>query len=383
MGSVRRAPRTGRWEARYRDPAGRDRTKTFNTKADARAFLGEVDAAVRRGEWVDPKLGRITLHEWSLQWWATTVDLRPSTRARDEATVRNHIDPAFGHRVLSSITHLEVRSWVAKLTASGLAPATVVKAHQVLSKLLRAAVESGLIARSPADKVPLPRIESEEMRFLGPNEIAAVADVITSRYRSLIVLGCYSGLRIGELAGLRRDKIDLLRREVRVAEIVVEVHGEMIFGAPKTRAGRRTVPIPRVAASALEEHLGTFGSPDPSAFVFPGRDGGVLRPNAWRRRHWVPTMVKAGLGTITKDENGRRHYDGVRPHDMRHTAVSLWIAAGATPKQVATWAGHTSVAVVLDRYGHLFPGHEAPVLDRLDGIARRRGKDGGGQPNAV
>lgn len=129
------------------------------------------------------------------------------------------------------------------------------------------------------------------------------------------------------------------------------------MGPPKTGAGTRTVPLARVAVDALEEHLGTFGSADPRSHVFPGRDGGVLRAGQWRARYWGPAIRKAGA-------------DPLRPHDMRHTAVSLWIAAGATPKQVATWAGHTSVSVVLDRYGHLFPRNEVPVLDRLDLLAR-------------
>jgi integrase len=371
MGSVRRDPRNAKqWQARYRDPGGRQRTKTFPTKADARAFLGLVDHEVRNDTWIDPASGRLTLDEYAEKWWASVVNLRPSTRARDEATWRNHIQPVFGHRPLSSIEHEEIRSWVAQLTASGRAPATVVKAHQVLAKMLRGAVDAKRIRHSPADGVPLPRVEHEEMRILTVDEITAVADLVAPRYRALVLLGCYGGLRIGEMAGLRRDKVDLLRREVRVAEIAVEVHGTIHLGAPKTRAGRRTVPLARVAADALETHLGSFGSADPSSFVFTGRDGGVLRTNAWRARHWVPAVVEAGLGTRTKDETGRKHFEGVRPHDMRHTAVSLWIAAGATPKQVATWAGHTSVSVVLDRYGHLFPGHEAPVLDRLDALAR-------------
>jgi integrase len=356
MGTVRKAPRTGRWEARYRDPAGRQRTKTFETKADARVFLGQVDLEQRRGEWVDPQLGRVTLAEWVAEWSATTVDLRPSTRARDDSYLRNHILPVFGSRPLSSITQLEVRGWVSERSASGLAPATVVKAHQILSKILSAAVDGGLIARSPADRVPLPKIVTEEMRFLAPDEIAALAEMMHPRYRALVWLDCYAGLRLGELAGLRRDKVDLLRREVRVTEIAVEVRGEMHVGPPKTRAGRRTVPLARVAVDALEEHLSTFGASDPASSLFTGRDGGVLRAGQWRQRFWYPAVRAAGVAPL-------------RAHDMRHTAVSLWIAAGATPKQVATWAGHTSVAVVLDRYGHLFPGHETPVLSRLDDLA--------------
>lgn len=97
--------------------------------------------------------------------------------------------------------------------------------------------------------------------------------------------------------------------------------------------------------------------PGPNGLVFPGNGGGALRANAWRYRHWRPAIRAAGL-------------DPLRPHDLRHTAVSLWIAAGASPKQIATWAGHTSVAVVLDRYGHLLPGHEESVLSALDALAK-------------
>ena len=166
----------------------------------------------------------------------------------------------------------------------------------------------------------------------------------------------YCGLRLGELAGLRRSRVDLLRRQVHVGEIAVEVKGQLLFGPPKTRAGNRKVPLPRFVADEMAVHLDTYGDADPDAFVFVGPDGGALRANGWRARQWRPAIRAAGL-------------EPLRPHDLRHTAVSLWVAAGASPKQIAAWAGHTSVSVVLDRYGHLFPGHEEAVLDRLDSLA--------------
>jgi integrase len=150
--------------------------------------------------------------------------------------------------------------------------------------------------------------------------------------------------------------VDLLRRQVRVSEIAVEVKGQLLFGPPKTRAGQRKVPLPRFVADELAVHLDTYGEADPNSLVFVGADGGALRANGWRVRHWRPAIRAAGV-------------DPLRPHDLRHTAVSLWVAAGASPKQIAAWAGHTSVSVVLDRYGHLVPGHEDAVLDRLDALA--------------
>jgi integrase len=264
---------------------------------------------------------------------------------------------------IGKISNLDVRMWVAGLNQQGLAPATVQKAHQTLSKVLRFGVDTGLLLKNPCDRVPLPRIERKEMRVLDPTQIEHLASVMTPRYSALVTFGAYSGLRLGELAGLRRDRLDLARREVRVNEIAVEVRGEVFRGPPKTRAGIRTVPIPSFVTEVMTQHLVTYSQPD-DGLVFPGAEGGVLRASQWRNRHWYPAVKEAGL-------------TGLRPHDLRHTAVSLWIAAGAQPNQIAKWAGHTSVAVVLDRYGHLFPGHERDVLDRLEAMRTRRNDRGG------
>jgi integrase len=191
------------------------------------------------------------------------------------------------------------------------------------------------------------------MRFLTPAEIITMADAIRPLYRTLVLVGAYGGLRIGELAGLRRGRVDLLRGTVTVAEIVTELEGKLLFGLPKTRAARRTVGLPRFITRELEAHLADPG--DPSGYVFTAPNGGPLRVTAFRARIWRPATKAAGL-------------DGLRIHDLRHTAVALWIAAGASPKEVAALAGHTSVSFTLDRYGHLYPDSYATLRDRLDAL---------------
>jgi integrase len=352
---LRKLP-NGRFEARYRAPDGRERSRRFPTKREAQAHLDQVGVDRRAGTWRDPRAGRVPLAEWVVQWESTTVHLRASSRARDESYLRNHVLPRFGGMRLDAIGVLDVRRWVADLSARGLAPATVHKAYQTLSKVLRSAVDAGLLAQSPCRRIELPRIEREEMRFLAPVEIAQLADAIDARYRALVLVASYCGLRIGELAGLRRAHVDLDAGTIRVIENAVEVHGRLVRGAPKTKAGRRTVPVAPTIATALEEHMGTYTPPEPQAPVFAGAGGGRLRAAAWRSRFWTPATRAAGLAPL-------------RVHDMRHTAVALWIAAGANAKHLAAWAGHTSVAVVLDRYGHLFEGHEAAVLSRLNTFA--------------
>jgi integrase len=123
--------------------------------------------------------------------------------------------------------------------------------------------------------VPLPKVEREEMRFLTPAEVATLADAIQPRYRALVLVGAYGGLRIGELAGLRRSRVDLRRGTVTVAEIVVEVRGVLHIGPPKPRASRRTVGLPRFVVEELAAHLA--GPGDSDAFVFTAPQGGPLR----------------------------------------------------------------------------------------------------------
>jgi integrase len=175
--------------------------------------------------------------------------------------------------------------------------------------------------------------------------------------RALVLVGAYGGLRIGELAGLRRNRVDLLHGTVQV----VEVRGVLHIGPPKTRASRRTVGLPRFVVEELAVHLAAPG--DPEALVFTAPQGGPLRVTGFRSRVWRPATRAAGP-------------DGLRIHDLRHTAVALWIAAGANPKEVAARAGHASVSFTLDRYGHLYPEADTALRDRLDALGLWGGGEG-------
>lgn len=126
----------------------------------------------------------------------------------------------------------------------------------------------------------------------------------------------------------------------------------MTFGEPKTAKSRRVVPVARTVMRDLEAHLCTYTGPHADALVFTAAHGGPLRRGTFRQT-WGPATRAAGL-------------DGLRFHDLRHTCVALMVAAGANPKAVSTWAGHSSVAFTLDRYGHLLDGHDDDVSDRLD-----------------
>lgn len=339
---------------RFRTPDGRERSKQFSRRRDAEHFAHVIEIDRQQGTFVDPRLGRLTVEEWYSQWWPTVTDLRSSSRARNEISFERHILPNFGDVQLARVDRASLREWVAQMSdpdGAGLAPSTVTKNVQAFNKLMRAALEDRLIAANPVERLPVPRIEREEMRFLTPTELSTLADAIDRRYRAFVLLAGYGGLRLGELLGLRWKHVDTKGRHVHVSETLVAVRGQISFGAPKTRAAIRTVTLPGFVIDALTAPCGSDG--DPLGLVFTSPEGQPIRPSLFRRRFWVPAVEAAGLSPL-------------RIHDLRHTAVALWIAAGGHPKQIAARAGHTSVAVVLDRYGHLLPNHDDELMQALE-----------------
>lgn len=342
------------WLVRFRTPDGQQRSKQFKRKRDADAYASVVEVDRNQGNLLDPRLGRETVAEWYDRWWPTVSDLRPSTRARDDQHFRNHVLPRFGTVPLGRLDRTTLRGWVAELSSADgpdLAPATVHKIVQTFNKCVAAAVEDRLIPHNVVANLPVPRIERTEMRFVDHDELWRLADAIDERYRAFVLLGGYGGLRLGEMLGLRWGRVDLLRRRVHVAETLVDINGHLSFGPPKTRAAVRSVPLPR----AVCDELACTATPnvDPEQLVFRSPDGLPIRGTLFRRRFWTPAVKAAEL-------------DPLRIHDLRHTAVSLWIAEGTHPKQVATLAGHTSVSVVLDRYGHLYPHQDEQLVTALD-----------------
>ncbi|MGH2828658.1 MAG: site-specific integrase, partial [Actinomycetota bacterium] len=193
--------------------------------------------------------------------------------------------------------------------------------------------------------------------------VELVAEAIDPRFRALVFLAGYGGLRFGELTGLRRSRVDLLRGRVMVTETLVEANGKLMFGPPKSRRSRRTVPLPRRVVNELEMHLHHYVLAAPDSLVFTGHKGGPLRRAGFGRLWWKPAIEKVGLS-------------GLKFHELRHTFVALWIAAGANPKEVSIRAGHSSVAFTLDRYGHLYEDAEDDVPDRLDALLSELSRSG-------
>jgi integrase len=350
MGNIQKRP-SGKWRARYRDPAGKERARHFARKVDAQRWLTSMEAAKARGEWIDPARSRMTVGDWSQRWLAAQVQLKPSTYARYAGVLRRQILPSWRTVSLAQITNVDVAAWVAQLTADGLGARTVQKAHRVLSMVLDLAVRDRHLLSNPAVGVRLPRGESPAKRFLSADQVAALAKA-AEKDRVLVLVLAYCGLRFGEAAALRVADLDLLRRRIRVDRSVTDVDGHMVTPTPKTHI-RREVPLPRFLAQELAAHVVGRSAED---LVFTSPQGAILRLNNFRRRSLIEPAAAIGMPWLT-------------PHMLRHTAASLAVSAGANVKAVQQMLGHASAAMTLDVYAGLFGDDLDAVADRLDELA--------------
>jgi len=356
VASTRRTP-SGRWQARYRDPQGHLRGKTFATKADARRFLERVGTSMQGGDWVDPRLGKMTFSTWAKEWERTTVDLRPSTLDLYSYIQRTYLAPTFGAMPMARIGALDVRAWLAEMSASDMSAASVHRAFRLLRRIMNVAVQSGVIARSPCVGVRPPSVPRNEMQFCSPEQVVDLAASIDPWYRCMVLTAAYTGLRWGELAGLKRRRVDLLHRELSVLEQLSELNGTLRFAPPKTEAGRRKIRLSPFLVDLLDEQLATRSQSGLDGLVFVTKESEPLRRGNFRRTYWLPATARAGLA-------------GLRFHDLRHTAVALAIANGAHAKAIQQRMGHSSVTITLDRYGHLLPALDDQMADGLERMYR-------------
>lgn len=345
MASIRQKP-NGNWEARYY--AGpKLRARTFGTKKEAARFAAHQRVAIDQGTWRDPKDSRIRFSEWVEIWEQSLGHIRDTTRASYEATVRNHLLPVFGQYRLSDIDPTAITNWVNDCRGKGMGAPTLAKANRLLAQIMNAAVRARRIPSSPMPDHS-PREPETEMRFLNAEQVAELATEIGPHHAPLVFTAAYTGLRWGELAGLRTRNVDLLHSRLTVIEQLTEIKGPPRYVEPKTKASRRAVTLPAFLIPMLEPLLGRETDP-----VFRSTGGMLLRRHVFRQRAWVPATRACDI-------------EGVRFHDLRHTAVALAISAGAHPKAIQQRMGHKSITLTLDRYGHLFPGTDDALATALD-----------------
>ena len=218
-GSIHREP-NGKWRARYRNPEGRDRSQNFGRKIDAERFLVSVEHSKQTGSYIDPSAGKITFKSYAEKWRVEQIHRR-GTEAQIETNLRLHIYPRIGHRAIASIRQSEIQRLIKAMiegedTGRPLAPSTVKTIHTWVGSIFASAVADRVIASSPCTGVRLPEVEKPAIAPWEVDMVEAIISAIPGRYKSLVTFGAGTGVRISEALGLTLDRVDFLRRTVRI-----------------------------------------------------------------------------------------------------------------------------------------------------------------------
>ncbi|MHC2999964.1 tyrosine-type recombinase/integrase [Microbacterium sp. HJ5] len=350
MGSIHayQTPSGKRYVVRYRKPDNSQAGKRgFKTKRDAEKFLASVTTSIADNSYIDPTDARITIDELGSTWIEDqTAVLKPSSIHPLESAWRIHVQPEWGVRPVGSIRHSDVRSWVTRLTSTRGAT-TVIRAYGILAAILDIAVRDRRIPDNPARGVRLPRKQAKPRVYLSHRQVARLAH--HARVPELVLFLSYTGLRWGEATGLRLRDVDLNRRRVTVYQNAVLVGGELHIGTPKSHVSR-SAPYPAFLDSTIRI---LFLAKQPDDFLFGSGESPLRLPNS--KDGWFAGAVKRARAEDST-------FPRVTPHDLRHTAASLAISAGANVKAVQRMLGHASAAMTLDTYADLFD-------DDLDAVA--------------
>ena len=341
-----------RYRVRYRKPDHAQTDKRgFRTKKEAELFLASVELSKASGQFIDAADARATVVQLGAVWLASQTHLKPSSLRPIEIAWRLHVAPRWGSRAIGEVRHSEVQTWVSELSRSKGAT-SVLRAYGVLASILDNAVRDRRIDSNPARGVNLPRKTGKARAYLTHAQVQALASE-SGPHSILVLLLAYTGLRWGEATGLRVRHLNALKRRVQVEENAVLVGREIHVGTPKSHASR-SVPFPRALSEPLAVQMDGKGR---DAILFG--DGANYLRLPHNEHGWFANAV-ARCRAADAD------FPRVTPHDLRHTAASLAISAGANVKAVQRMLGHASAAMTLDTYADLFDDDLDAVAERLD-----------------
>lgn len=347
FGHVEQLP-SRKWRARYTGPDGRRRSATFATKTDARAWLSTSHADLVRRTWRAPELSRTVVGEYACAYMARP-DLRPSTRGLYESLWRLHLEPRWSTVPVGDVNVAQVRAWHVEASRTT-GPTALAQAYRLLRAVLNVAVADEVISANPCRlRAAATPKAARSTRALAAREVVAVADHTPDRYRVLVLVLAFGGLRFGEATALTRADVAVDGSRLRVERSV----RSGVVGDPKTEAGRRTVALPGSVANAVVDHLIRFVPDDPGGLVFGTSNGRYLA-----RQNFGATFRRACQAAGVPV---------VRVHELRHTGATLAAATGATTKELMTRLGHASAAAALI-YQHASDERDGAIAAALDGM---------------
>ena len=386
MAYVRRLP-SGLWRCEYRDENGKRYGASFEKERDARVWGVLREDQVARGIHRDPAVGKILIRDWSKTWWDSRI-VADTTRGKDRIRLDKHVLPRWGEVMLDEVDVMGVQAWVSQLTrgeaetsnGKPLSGDSVRHCHGLLSNMLDWAVVAGKIPANLARAagrgragVTLPAKGLGREVFLTEDEVLKVVAWLDAQDRfqdgTIVMTLAYLGLRWGELAGLTRQRVSMLRRQVEVRDVIAEVGSSRVLRAYPKGKKRRTLPIPVQLLERLAEQQRLHPVAADGELMFQRLDGTAPgsaygpRPEslsrAWNADVWAPARAKAKVNRLAT------------VHDLRHSYASWLAQRGVTMSSIQDLLGHESITTT-QRYEHLAPDHHDRVLDALEGRVVRQ-----------
>jgi integrase len=349
----------GLWRARITLDNGK--RKYFSSKSRAEAVKKMNDALHDLGKGIPLLDERQTVKQYLEVWYeGMKAQVRQSTYRRYGDYV-HHLTPGIGRYSLAKLSPQNLQVFYNKKLAEGLSPTTVHAIHAMLHRALEDALQMGLVNRNVTEMLKPPRRSNREMMTLSVLEMQRFLEVVRDdRFYALYIMALSTGMREGELLGLRWQDVDLARRTVQVRMNVAEIaKKKFALSEVKTIYSRRVVRLTQAAVDALGEHW-QKQQLQPTAInmglVFPSETGGIMIPHNITKRSFKRYLVKAGL---SRD---------IRFHDLRHTAATLLLASGVNVKVVSEMLGHSNVAITLRIYAHVLPDMQQSAVQAMDAM---------------
>ncbi|MBO0730188.1 MAG: tyrosine-type recombinase/integrase [Acidimicrobiaceae bacterium] len=350
MASIKRenGPRGPRWRVAYRRPDGSPTSKRFDRRHAAEDFAAEVEHTRRAGTYVDPAGPRTTVADMTARWAATAAH-KPSTIYTRDGDLKNHVLPALGRHRLGQVTPLELRAFMRELEAK-MAPSTAARIWSWVSAIFAAAVEAGMLARSPAAGLGWPKVPRPSLVPLDSAQVEALRAHMPAHYQPAVSLAADAGLRLGEVTGLTPERIGFLARQrvIRVERQLRSQPAPAGLALPKGDHSR-VVPVPEATTEALAEHLARF-----SRARVPDRVSGGTAELVFATNRGGPVLAAILESALRRAAAQAGLPPGIRFHDLRHYYAAVLIDAGLAEREIGIRLGHSAQAVTA-RYGHLFP----------------------------
>lgn len=350
------------WLVDYNDQTGKRRAKQFSRKKDADTWLTQAGWEVAQG--IHTAEGDSITVAKAAELWIASAEakgLESKTIAGYESTARLHILPFLGKEKVAKLRKPTIEAFKDQLAASGRPRARVKRTIHFLSLMLSEMERRGLVAQNVASgvRVVIPKRDMADVVIPEPDELKKLIEHADDDFRPFVLTAMLTGMRASELRGLLWSKVDFEQNVIRVTQRADERN---ILGSPKSKAGRRSIPMsPRLV---LELKAWKLRCPKTYLeLVFPSPEGNIWSyANLMNRRFW-PLQVTAGVtldvldpddGLPIWDEDGKVKVEAKYSlHALRHGCASLWIKQGVDLKRLKTWLGHSSVQTTIDRYGHL------------------------------